>query len=140
VKILLAADGSNHTKRAVNYLVKHLDLLGSKPEIHLLHVRPRLPNRAAAALSRSIVRRYYSDETRKALASAKRTLNRNRVRFKEMQLVGDPGELIAACAKRGRFSLIVLGSHGRGTLTSLVLGSVAAKVLANCKVPALIIR
>ena len=140
MKILLAADGSNYTKRAVSYVVRNLDLLGREPEIHLLHVRPPLPNRAAAALGKTIVRRYHADETKKALASVKRILGRNRISFKETQLVGDAGELIAAHAKRGKFSLIVLGSHGRGTLTNMVLGSVATKVLACCKVPALIIR
>jgi nucleotide-binding universal stress UspA family protein len=140
VKILLAADGSNYTKRAVSYVVKHLDLLGSAPEIHLVHVRPPLPNRAAAALGGRIVRRYHADEARKALAQAKRTLDRSKVRYKEVHMVGDAGALIAAYATKGRFSLVVLGSRGHSTLANLVLGSVAAKVVANCKVPALIIR
>ena len=140
MKILLAADGSIYTRRAVNYLVRDLDILGRQPEIHLLNVRPPLPGRAAAALGRAIVRRYYGNEARKALALAKRTLNRHRISYKEVHRIGGPGELIAAYAKKGKFSLVVMGSHGRGALTNLMLGSVASKVLANCKVPVLIIR
>ena len=141
MKILLATDGSRHSKRVVSYVVGHLKLLGGgKAELHLIHVRPPLPNRAVAALSRSIVRSYYSDETRKALAAAKRTLQRAKVPYKEVHLVGDPGETIAAYAKKVRFDLLVLGSHGQGVLGNLLLGSVASKVLASCKVPALIIR
>jgi nucleotide-binding universal stress UspA family protein len=140
VKILLATDGSRHSKRVVGYFVSYLKLLGGKPELHVIHVRPPLPSRAAAALSRSIVRRYYSDETRKALAGAKRALDRSKVPYKEVHMIGDPGETIAGYAKRGKFDLVVLGSRGQGALSNLLLGSVASKVLAECKVPALIIR
>jgi len=140
VKILVAADGSKYTKRAVSYLIEHLDLLGGKPEIHLVHVRPPLPGRAAAALGRSIVRRYHDEETRRALAASKKVLDRAGIGYKEVHMVGSAGELIAAYARKGRFSLLVLGSHGHGSLGSLLLGSVTSKVLAGCKVPALIIR
>jgi nucleotide-binding universal stress UspA family protein len=33
-----------------------------------------------------------------------------------------------------------MGSHGRGALGNLVVGSVTTKVLASCKVPVLIVR
>jgi nucleotide-binding universal stress UspA family protein len=115
-------------------------MLGAAPEIHLLHVRPPLPGRAAAALGRNVVRDYYDAETDKALGAARRTLEKAGVRFKELHAVGDPGEVIAAQASRGKYSLVIMGSHGHGTLANLMLGSAAAKVLANCKVPTLIIR
>ena len=40
----------------------------------------------------------------------------------------------------GEFDLIVMGSHGHNALSSLVMGSVATKVLANCSVPVLLVR
>ena len=140
MKILVAADGSKYTRRAVTYIVKHLDLLGAKPDIHLIHVRPPLPARAASALGPSIVRRYHRDETRKALAASKRILARAKVPYREVHMLGDAGLCIATYAKKGKFALVVLGSHGHGALGNLLLGSVASKVLATCKVPALIIR
>jgi nucleotide-binding universal stress UspA family protein len=36
--------------------------------------------------------------------------------------------------------MIVMGSHGHGALSGLVLGSVVTKVLAACKVPVLVVR
>ena len=33
-----------------------------------------------------------------------------------------------------------MGSHGHGNLASLVMGSVAMKVMARCKTPLLIVR
>ena len=140
MKILVAADGSKYSRAAVKYLTDHLDMFGTKPEVHLLHVRPPLPGRAAAALGRSVVQRYNDEETEKALGAAKRLLQKKGIAFRELQVIGDPGEQIAKHAARGRYGLVLMGSHGHGALGSLVLGSAAAKVLAGCKVPALIVR
>jgi nucleotide-binding universal stress UspA family protein len=140
MKILVAADGSKYTRQAVKYMLDHLDMLGAAPEIHLLHVRPPLPGRAAAALGRNVVRSYYDSETEKALGAARRTLEKGGIKFKELHAVGDPGEVVAAQARRGKYSLVIMGSHGHGALANLMLGSTASKVLANCKVPTLIIR
>lgn len=140
VKILLATDGSNHARKAVDYVIKHAAMLGDQPDLTLLHVQARLPNRAAAALSRTAVDRYYRDQAEKALAPARRALSAKGIPFKEVKLFGDAGEIIASFAARGKFSLLVMGSRGLGGFGSIVLGSVAHKVLASCKVPALIIR
>lgn len=140
MKILLAADGSVFTRHAVNYLIKHLDMFGGQPDLQLAHVRPLIPGRAASALSRSVVQKYYADETAKSLAPARRLLDKAGLKYRVSQLLGDPGSEIAALAKKGKFDLVVMGSHGHGALGSLVLGSAASKVLGNCKVPVLIVR
>jgi nucleotide-binding universal stress UspA family protein len=43
-------------------------------------------------------------------------------------------------ADKGKFDLLMMGSHGHGTLTNLVMGSVATKVLARCSTPVLLVR
>jgi nucleotide-binding universal stress UspA family protein len=53
---------------------------------------------------------------------------------------GPAGETLAKFADAGDFDLLVMGSHGHGTLVNLVMGSVATKVLALCQVPVLLIR
>jgi nucleotide-binding universal stress UspA family protein len=140
VKILLAADGSIYTRHAVKYLIGNRAMFGAEPVVHLLNVRPPLPGRVARALARAMVNRYYREETEKALVGTKQVLDRERIAYKEVALVGDPGAAIASYAERGKFSLVIMGSHGQGALKGLVLGSVATKVLANCKVPVLIVR
>ena len=54
--------------------------------------------------------------------------------------VGHPAELIAKQADAGNHDLLMMGSHGHGLLGGLVLGSVATKVLAACKLPMLLVR
>jgi nucleotide-binding universal stress UspA family protein len=140
VKILLAADGSKYTRHAANYLIRHLRMFGARPHVELIHVRVPIPGRAAAALGPRIVQGYYSSEARKALAVAGRILDRAGIRYREKLLIGDPGAEIARFAKTEKFDLVLMGSHGHGALMNMVLGSVATKVLAHCKVPVLLVR
>lgn len=140
MKILIAADGSAYTKEAVEYVIEHLGILGARPEIWLVHVQFPLPGRASAYVQRKILEDYYLDESRKALKLATLRLKREGVPYNEKHLVGDPGKTIATFAAAGKFDMVVMGSHGHGMLGNLLLGSVASKVLAQCKVPVLIIR
>src|SRR5690349_4674813 len=140
MKILIAADGSAYTRQAMEYVVKHLDILRPKTEICLLHVQFPLPGRASAYVQRKVMQDYYLTESRKALKVPTLMLNRAGVPYQEKHMVGDPGLTIATFASEGKFDLVVMGSHGHGTLRNLVLGSVASKVLAKCKVPVLVIR
>ena len=121
LKILLAADGSKYTARAVNYLIKHRTQFGDGLNLVLLHVRMPIPGRAASALGR-------------------RKLERARLPFAEVHRLGDPGGEIARYAVGSKCDLVLMGSHGHGMLTNLVLGSCTSKVLARCKVPVLVIR
>jgi nucleotide-binding universal stress UspA family protein len=54
--------------------------------------------------------------------------------------VGQIGETIGKVADDGKFDMLIMGSHGHGTIVNMVMGSVATKVLANCKTPVLLIR
>jgi nucleotide-binding universal stress UspA family protein len=47
---------------------------------------------------------------------------------------------IVAAAKKQRCDLILMASHGRGELATLLLGSVTQKVLAHSKIPVLVYR
>ncbi len=54
--------------------------------------------------------------------------------------LGHVAETIANFADNGKFALLVMGSHGHGTLAKLVMGSVATAVVAGSKVPVLLVR
>jgi len=53
---------------------------------------------------------------------------------------GEPAETIVREARRARADLVVIGTHGRSGLGRMFMGSVAARVLALCRVPVLTVR
>jgi nucleotide-binding universal stress UspA family protein len=139
MKILLAVDGSPYTKKLLAYLVTH-DLFIQNNDYSLFTVQPRLPPRARAAVGKAVVDKYYQDEAERILAPAAKFLLRHGIDAPSSWQIGNAGEMIAKFADSGKFDLVVMGSHGYGTLVNLVMGSVATKVLAHCKVPVLLVR
>ena len=55
-------------------------------------------------------------------------------------LIGTPAAEILALAEREKAELIVMGSHGRGGLARIILGSVAEIVVRRAKCPVLIVK
>jgi nucleotide-binding universal stress UspA family protein len=53
---------------------------------------------------------------------------------------GKPSPIIIEAAHRHQAQLIVMGTHGRGGLEHLFLGSVAARVVRNASCPVLTVR
>jgi len=53
---------------------------------------------------------------------------------------GKPAPEILEAARRHRAQLVVLGTHGRGGLEHLFLGSVAARVVRKARCPVLTVR
>lgn len=140
MNILLAVDGSAYTKKMLAYLTTHDLFLSDQNTYTAFTVQAALPPRARAAVGKEIVKKYYSEEAEKVLAPVSKFLLRHRIDAKSNWEIGHAGECIAKYADGGDFDLVIMGSHGHGTLANLVMGSVATQVLAHCKVPVLLVR
>ncbi|KPF49643.1 universal stress protein UspA [beta proteobacterium AAP121] len=140
MKILAAVDGSPFTRRMLAYLAAHDEWLGPQHEYTMITVVPPVPPRAAAVLDKATLKSYYEDAAEKTFKPLRTFAAKQGLKASFVAKVGPAAETIAELAEKGKFDLIVLGSHGHGTLTNLVMGSVATKVLAKCKIPALLIR
>ncbi len=53
---------------------------------------------------------------------------------------GPPAETIVKTAKKQDCDLIVMGTHGQGGITELLVGSTAKKVIKQSSIPVLVIR
>ncbi|MFN7724640.1 MAG: universal stress protein [Rubrivivax sp.] len=140
MKILAAVDGSPFTKRMLAYLVAHDEWLGTQHEYTLVHAVPAVPPRAAAVLDKAVLKAHYEDEAEKVFKPIRTFFAKQGVKANFVSKVGHPADVIVGLANKGGFDLLMLGSHGHGTLGNLVMGSVATKVLAGCGTPALLIR
>ena len=140
MKILLAVDGSAYTKKMLAYLTTNMDMFSGEHDFTALTVQGILPQRARAAVGKDVVDAYYAEEAAKVLDPVIKFLSRHELKVKSLSKVGNAGEVIAKTAASGKFDLVIMGSRGHGALGSLVMGSVATKVLANCDVPVLLVR
>ena len=140
MKVLIAVDGSPYTAKAVDYLITHKEAFGSLPELACIHVSTPLPLRAARAVGKDITDGYYAEEAQRATDAALKAFEQAGLGAQLLTKRGDAGEEIARAADKGGFDMIVMGSHGHTALGSLVMGSVATRVLASCKIPVLLVR
>lgn len=140
MKILLAVDGSAYSKKMLAYLSTHDSLFSKDLSYTVFTAQAALPPRVKSAIGKDAVDTYYAEEGEKVLAPVCKFLLRHGIDAKSASKIGPAGTAIADMAEKGKFDLVVMGSHGHGALASMVMGSVATQVLANCKVPVLLVR
>jgi nucleotide-binding universal stress UspA family protein len=143
MNILLAVDGSEHSLNAVSSLIAHANWFKEPPKVHLLYVHLPVPTVGGAfghGPSKEALETYYREEGDQALAEAKKLLDAARVPHSDAILVGQPEEMISQYAADEKCELICMGTRGLGSAASLVLGSVANKVLHSAKVPVLLVK
>jgi nucleotide-binding universal stress UspA family protein len=146
MNLLFAVDGSEHTVKAAHYIASHCKEFRARLELHLLHVHLPIPPglalvQAEKLLGNDAVDHYYKDNSQDALAPAEHILRKHQIPFQATYMVGDIAEEIYRYTSKNKIDMIVMGSHGRGALRNLVMGSVATKVLAMASdIPVLIVR
>ncbi|MET3373480.1 nucleotide-binding universal stress UspA family protein [Variovorax boronicumulans] len=140
MKILLAVDGSDYTSRMLSYLTTHKEWANAGHAFTVFYAVLPVPHRAAAFARPDIVHGYYEDDARVVLEPVRTLLMEHGIEARFEHRIGHPAAEIASFAEKGQFDLLIMGSRGHGALANLVLGSVAAKVLATCTVPVLLVR
>jgi nucleotide-binding universal stress UspA family protein len=134
--MLLAVDGSPHAERAAELARR---LAGENGDsVVVLHVTEVMPIRGGVDVD--------LDQDREATEAADRY-------GRELELAGVPvkvelvralagrvAQIIVESARAHEAGVIVMGSHGRGDLVALLLGSVAHKVVHLADRPVLIVR
>jgi nucleotide-binding universal stress UspA family protein len=140
MKILLAADGSSYTKKALAFLVTHEALAGDDGHIIVVNVQPAMPPRVKSMVGASAVNEYHAEEAQKVLRPIEKFLQRHDLSFTTKWAVGAPGQELVRAAKKEKVHMIVMGTHGHGILGRALLGSVAQNVLTQGDVPVLLVK
>ncbi len=140
MKILLPVDGSAYTKRMFAWLTTNQEWLSGAHQFTVLTVTPAIPPHAASVFSAEDIKAYYDDCAEAVFKPIRKFLAKHDLATRYEAKVGHAPEVIAKLADKGKFDLVVMGSHGHGNLMNLVMGSVTTQVMARTKVPMLLIR
>jgi len=140
IKFLLPVDGSESADNAVRYLIRLVKALDAV-EIHLLNVRDPVEVWE--------VRRFLTDEEivqaqraegKAELLSARALLDAAGLPYSAEVRIGAIAQTIADYAAEQGCEAILMGSHGRGELANLLMGSVATKVIHLTRLPVTLVR
>ena len=140
MKILMAVDGSAHSRKTIAYVKEHMNIFGKESSVTVINVQMALPPHVAGHFSKANIDTYYQDTFEKQMKPVRRALTAAGMQCAEALKVGHPGDEIADLAKRGKFDLVVMGSHGHGLFRNLVLGSVAQRLIALAKQPVVLVK
>lgn len=135
LKILIPVDTSNASRYAIKHVI-HRVWTGEVLDIHLIHVQPRLSRYVARFVARSNRQTYYAERSANAFKAAGELLDRAGLRYSAVQVsLGDPAREIVRYAESNRFDGILMASARVGSVSEMILGSVAAKVLRTSRIP-----
>jgi nucleotide-binding universal stress UspA family protein len=140
MKIVLAADGSSYTKKALAYLVTHEEIAGGDGQVVVVNVQPAMPPRVKSMVGANAIQDYHREEAEKVLKPIEKFLARHAIQYTSRWAVGKPGIEIVKAATKEKAHLIVMGTHGHGILGRALLGSVAQNVLTECDIPVLLVK
>lgn len=142
LKFLVPVDGSEHSSRTIDHLLKTMDLYKDGAEIHLLNVQPPMPygSRVSSVIGHDKINQYHHDEGMAALKTAMQKLDAAKVKYQYHIGVGDEAETIVNYAKEKGCDQIFMGTRGMGSVSNLLLGSVATKVIHLAEVPVVLVK
>jgi universal stress protein E len=134
--VLLATDLSTASERATDEAIR-LSVESGAQLVILSVVDPRRLRLPGGRFLRRI------DEERSRIeAGAKLLADRARAagaRATFLVWVGDPAEVILSASEAEHVDVVILGSHRRGLLGRLVLGSMSARVSEQSRCPVLVV-
>ena len=140
MKVLLAADGSKYTKKALAFLVNHESLVSTNNELFVLNVQIEVPGRVKTMLGSAEVAAYHREEGDKVLNPIKKFLDKHALNYRCASVVGHPVEEILKTAAKEKSHLVVMGTHGHGLIGRALMGSIAQRVVADSDIPVLLVK
>jgi nucleotide-binding universal stress UspA family protein len=140
--VLVPTDFSDASESALRYGKAMAEAFGAS--LHVVHVMEDLLAHAWAAevyvSSMPQLRDEIEKESRQRLDTLLPDAERKAFRAETALLAGNPFLEIIRYAKAHNVDLIVMGTHGRGPIAHMLLGSVAEKVVRKSPCPVLTVR
>jgi nucleotide-binding universal stress UspA family protein len=137
---LVPFDGSDHSLRALDLAIQEAKARVEPARLLLLNVQLPLSGDITRFIDRNTVNDFHREAGEKILAAAKERLESCGLGHAQHILVGQVAHAIVEFADTKGCSMIVMGAHGHGSVSGLLMGSVATKVLHQTSLPVLLIK
>jgi len=141
-RILVAVDGSSHSVKVAKAVIRHVSAYREPPDLHLAYVHLPVPTLGGLIkpIGHEALQRYYREEGEDALRGAKKMFDRAKLSCFMHILVGAIAETLTSEAKKLKCDLIIMGTHGMGAVSGMLVGSVATRTVHLARCPVLLIR
>ncbi|KAF0816003.1 MULTISPECIES: universal stress protein [unclassified Cytobacillus] len=136
-KILMAADGSDHSIRAA---AKAVQLAEQNPDSEVTVVYAVDGQTSKEDILHHFDKSIVDQVRKKRLEPIESLLKEKDILYEIKILQGEPGPAIVEFANKGDYDVAVVGSRGLNTLQEMVLGSVSHKIAKRVKAPVLIVK
>lgn len=140
-KILIPADGSSSCAHAVRFAAD-LAKRTADAQVFLINVQEPPPAEVMieAGIAPETWQASHQEAGRKALEAACKALDEAKVPYAATVAVGHPVAQIVARVQELGCTRVVMGTRGMGALGSLVLGSVAMRVVHEVQCPVTLVK
>jgi nucleotide-binding universal stress UspA family protein len=138
-KILVPADGSDNSYRALEAALVFSEKLGSS--ISVVNVMEQVPiTHIESEKLLSELLEAYKKENQEILSKCSDIAHQKGITIKTVLLQGNPAPVILDYIKKENFDLVIMGSRGMGKFKELILGSVSSKIMHHSPCAVMIIR
>ena len=137
---LIAIDGSQPCLRALEYAIQDAATRKEAPHIYLVNVQTALSSNVTRFIDGKTVEDFHRDNGEESLAAAKERLGATGLSSSSHVMVGEAAPSLVQFAQEKGCRLIVIGTHGFGTVLGLVMGSVATTVVHLSSLPVLLVK
>jgi nucleotide-binding universal stress UspA family protein len=133
---MVAVDGFEHSMKAVELAIQVAK--ATSAQVSLIHVfeKDKVPDwfKDFAEVEQLGTADYFDIVDQRLFAPIIARVKESKVQFSHcIRATGDPADEILKNAEDGKVDLIVMGTRGLGTLSSVILGSISSKVLSKAK-------
>ncbi|AWL01112.1 universal stress protein [Stutzerimonas stutzeri] len=141
-RLLVAYDGSDNSKRALQYVVDLARDTGMALQIHVVNVQhePIIYGEYVTSAMIDELNNSLMAKSRNVLDEAAAMLQAGGLTCETHTQLGNVAEQINDAVKRLGCDTVVMGTRGLGSFTGLVLGSVASRVIHEVSVPVLLVK
>lgn len=141
-RLLVAYDGSDNSKRALQYVVDLARDTGMALQVHVINVQhePIIYGEYVTSAMIDELNNSLMAKSRSVLDEAAAMLQAGGLTCETHTQLGNVAEQINDAVKRLGCDTVVMGTRGLGSFTGLVLGSVASRVIHEVSVPVLLVK